>query len=144
MRRDAWHRIPFGLILLGGLGVVVVACALAPGIALGPPRAEAPDLVALHDAKSPAYNKDCLSCHDGIMTRATLNPQIKNAHAAMVPFAPAYDPKVGVTNEVCRSCHGRGDLMQQSGEQLRTNGDVDSCAACHGKSGSASKKFYAK
>ena len=143
MRRDGSHGIFFSLILLGGVGLVVVGCALAPGVAPGPPRADAPDLVALHDAKSPAFNKDCLGCHSQIMTRTTLNPKFKEAHAAMIPFAPAYDPKAGVTNEVCIYCHGRVDLVQHSGEQIRKNADVASCAACHGKSGSANKKFYA-
>ncbi len=143
MRRDESRKLLFGLILLGAVGLVVVGCALAPGVAPGPPRADAPDLVALHDAKSPAFNKNCLGCHSEIMTRTTLNPKFKEAHAAMIPFAPAYDAKVGVTNEVCISCHGRVDLVQHSGEQLRKNGDVASCPACHSKSGPATKKFYA-
>jgi hypothetical protein len=143
MIRDGSRGLFFSLMLLGGVGLIVIGCALAPGVAPGPPRADAPDLVALHDAKSPAFNKNCLSCHTGIMTRTTLNPKFKEAHAAMIPFAPAYDAKTGVTNEVCISCHGRVDLVQHSGEQLRKNGDVASCPACHSKSGPATKKFYA-
>ena len=143
MRRDGSHGMFFGLILLGGLGLVAVGCALAPAVAPGPPRGDAPDLVALHDAKSPAYNKNCLSCHGDITTRTTLNPKFKEAHAAMIPFAPGYDAKAGVTNATCTSCHGRVDLVQHSGEQIRKNAGVASCGACHGKSGPASKKFYA-
>ena len=143
MRRDGSRGLFFSLILLGGVGLIVIGCALAPGVAPGPPRADAPDLVALHDATSLAFNKDCLGCHSGIMTRTTLNPKFKEAHAAMIPFAPAYDPKTGVTNEVCISCHGRMDLVQHSGEQLRKNADVASCAVCHSKSGQSSKTFYA-
>ncbi len=132
-----------GLTLVGGLALVLAGCVVAPGVAPGAPRADAPDLVALHDAKSPAYDKNCLSCHGDIMTRTTLNPKFKEAHAAMVPFAPGYDAKVGVTNGTCTSCHGKVDLLLHSGEQIRKNADVASCGACHGKSGPSSKKFYA-
>jgi hypothetical protein len=133
----------FGLTLASGLALGLVGCAVTPGVAPGPPQADAPDLVALHDAKSPTYNKNCLSCHGDIMTRTTLNPKFKEAHAAMVPFTPGYDAKVGVTNETCTSCHGKVDLVQHSGEQIRKNADVASCGACHTKSGPSSKKFYA-
>lgn len=143
MKPERWYARLFVLTLLGGLALVLSGCVVAPGVAPGPPRADVPDLVALHDAKSPAYNKDCLSCHGDIMKRTTLNPKFKEAHAAMVPFAPGYDAKVGVTNETCTSCHGKVDLLQHSGEQIRKNADVASCGACHGKSGPSSKKFYA-
>ncbi|OGC00608.1 MAG: hypothetical protein A3G35_10210 [candidate division NC10 bacterium RIFCSPLOWO2_12_FULL_66_18] len=143
MKAHGSRRRLFGPTLLGGLALVLAGCVVAPGVAPGPPRADAPDLVALHDAKSPSFNKNCLSCHGDIMTRTTLNPKFKEAHAAMVPFAPAYDEKAGVTNETCTSCHGRVDLVQHSGEQLRKNADVASCGACHSKSGPSSKKFYA-
>ncbi len=143
MKAIGSHGMRLGLILLGGLGLVVVGCSLGPSVAPGPPRADAPNLAALHDAKSLAYDKNCLSCHGDIMARTTLNPKLKEAHAAMIPFAPGYDAKVGVTNETCTSCHGRVDLVQHSGEQIRKNADVASCGGCHGKSGPASKKFYA-
>lgn len=143
MKANWSYRRLFGLTAVGGLAVVLAGCVVAPGVAPGPPRADAPDLVALHNAKSPSYDKNCLSCHGDIMTRTTLNPKIKEAHAAMVPFAPGYDEKVGVTNETCTSCHSRVDLLQHSGEQIRKNADVASCGACHSKSGPSSKKFYA-
>lgn len=143
MKPDRWYARLFVLTLLGGLALVLTGCVVAPGVAPGPPRADVPDLVALHDAKSPAYNKNCLNCHGDIMKRTTLNPKFKEAHAAMVPFAPGYDAKAGVTNETCTSCHGKVDLLQHSGEQIRKNADVASCGACHGKSGPSSKKFYA-
>ena len=117
--------------------------AEAPRPAAGPPRAESPDLIALHDAGSPSYNKACLSCHGDIMKRTTRNKKFKEAHAAMVPYMPGYDAKAGVTNQVCVSCHGRVDLAQHSGEQLRRNAGASMCAACHSKSGPSSKKFYA-
>ncbi len=143
MKANGPHRILLGLVILGGITLALAGCAGAPGVAPGPPRADAPDLVALHDAKSPVFDKNCLGCHSDIMTRDTLNPRFKEAHAAMVPFAPGYDPKVGVTNETCASCHGKVDLVQHSGAQIRKNADVGSCAVCHSKAGPASKKFYA-
>ncbi len=143
MKTHTSFRRLLGLTVAAGLVLVLAGCAAAPGVTPGPPRAVAPDLVALHDAKSPSFDKNCLSCHGDIMKRTTLNPKFKEAHAAMIPFAPAYDAKAGVTNEVCISCHGRVDLVQHSGEQIRKNADVGSCAACHGKSGSATRKFYA-
>ena len=143
MKANGPHRILLELVILGGLTIVLAGCAAAPGGPPEAPRADAPDLVALHDAKSPAFDKNCLGCHSNIMTRATLNPRFKEAHAAMVPFAPGYDAKVGVTNETCTSCHGKVDLVHQSGGQIRKNVDMASCGVCHGKSGPASKKFYA-
>lgn len=133
----------FGLTLAGGLALVLAGCFVAPGVAPGPPQADTPDLAAIHDAKSPVFDKNCLGCHGDIMQRTTLNPKIKEAHAAMIPFAPGYDAKVGVTNENCISCHGKVDLVRHSGEQIRKNADVASCGACHSKTGPSSKKFYA-
>lgn len=144
MKPNRWHTpLVTPGILLSGLILVSGGCAGTPGVAPGPPRADAPDLVALHDAKSPAYDKNCLGCHGDIMMRTTLNPKFKEAHAAMIPFAPGYDARAGVTNETCVACHAKVDLVQHSGAQIRKNADVGSCAVCHSKAGPASKKFYA-
>lgn len=133
------------LTVLGvlAMGLAGHAAGGALGVSAGPPKADSPDLAALHDGDSPSFNKNCLRCHGDIMKKTTLNRKIKNAHAAMVPFAPGYDAKVGVTNEVCASCHGRVDILQHSGEQIRKNASVSLCAACHNKAGPSSKKFYA-
>ncbi len=77
------------------------------------------------------------------MRRRTLNPAVKEAHAAMIPFLPDYDAKAGVTNETCRSCHAMVDVVQGSGAHIRRNVDVSACEGCHGKTGPAAKKFYA-
>jgi len=143
MRIDNLSSALLGLFAVAGLALAGAACARAPAIAPGPPRADAPDLVALHDASSPAYDKNCLACHGDIMARTTLDPRFKEAHAAMVPFAPGYDQKAGVTNENCVSCHARVDIVQHSGMQIRKNADVGSCGVCHSKAGPASRKFYA-
>ena len=127
------YRALLGLMVLAGLVLVWAGCRGAPVAAPGAPRADVPHLVAPHEANSPSYNKSCLSCHGDIMTRTTLNPRFKEAHAAMVPFAPGYDAKVGVTNETCLSCHARVDIVQHSGMLIRKNADMSSCAVCHGK-----------
>ncbi len=136
-------RTRLGPVLFGGLAFVLAGCAGAPAITPGPPRADAPDLVALHDAKSPTFDKNCLGCHGDIMTRTTLNPQFKEAHAVMIPFAPGYDAGVGVTDQTCTACHATVDILQHSGASIRKNVDARLCAMCHSRSGPASKKFYA-
>ena len=143
MKANGPHKTLLSVILLSGLTLVLAGCAGAPGVVPGPPRADAPNLVAIHDLKSPSLNKNCLGCHWDIMVRPTLNPLFKEAHGAMIPFTPGYDPKVGVTNETCAACHGSVDLVQHSGEQIRKNASVASCALCHSKNGPSSKKFYA-
>ncbi len=133
------------VVLVIGVALAVAACAAAPpGRETGPPRAEALNLVAIHAAGSPGFNGACLDCHADIMKRTTLRPGVKEAHAAMIPFLPDYDEKVGVTNANCRSCHSTVDVVQHSGVQIRKNSDPGSCAACHGKTGVANKKFYAE
>ncbi len=104
-------------------------------------RANTPDLSAIHDANSASFNKNCLKCHADVMKRRTLDRKIKNAHAAMLPFAPGY--KKEATNEVCISCHSKVDVVQHSAAQIRRNVSASMCAACHGRSGQSSKKFYA-
>ncbi len=144
MKANSFCRTLIGLALIGGLaGALTAYAAGVPGVSPGPLRADAPDLIAIHDASSPSFNKNCLSCHGDIMKRTTLNRKFKEAHAAMVPFTPGYNAKVGVTSEVCASCHARMDLLQHSGAQIRKNANVSLCAACHSKSGPSSKKFYA-
>jgi hypothetical protein len=138
---SSWY--PTGLILVVGVALALAGCAPVPaGREAGPPRADTSDLVAIHTAGSPHFNKACLSCHGDIMKRPTLNPKFKEAHAAMIPFAPDYDAKVGVTNQTCVSCHAKVDVIQHSGTQIRKNSDVTACAGCHGKAGVSSKKFY--
>ena len=129
------------MIWIAGLAMAVSVHAASASS--GPPRTDAPDLAALHDANSPSFNKKCLTCHADIMKRTTLNKKFKEAHAAMIPFAPGYNAKIGVTNDLCVSCHARVDILQHSGEQIRKNANVSACAACHGQSGPSSKKFYA-
>lgn len=132
---------------LAALGALVLALASHPaggatGVSGGPPRADAPDLAAIHDGNSPSYQKNCLGCHADIMKKTTLDKKFKEAHRAMIPFAPGYAAKAGATSEVCASCHAKVDLLEHSAALIRRNVGVAACAACHGKSGPSSKKFY--
>ena len=132
-------------VLAIALVLVVAGCAGPPSQSEArPPQADAQDLAALHNPDSPQFRGSCLGCHADIMKRSTLKPGVKEAHAAMVPFLPDYDEKAGVTNDNCRSCHTKTDVVQHSGVQIRKNTDPSSCAACHGKNGPAAKKFYAE
>lgn len=131
-------------IVLAGVVSALAGCAGAPpGREVGPPRTDGLDLVAIHTAGAPQLSAPCLGCHGDIMKRTTLNPRIKEAHAAMIPFLPEYDAKVGVTNATCVSCHARVDVVQHSAALIRKNVDVGACESCHGKSGPAKKTFYA-
>jgi hypothetical protein len=132
-------------IVITGILLALTGCAAAPaGRDAGPPRANAVDLAAVHNPDLPQFRGTCLGCHADIMKRTTLKPGVKDAHAAMIPFLPDYDTKAGVTNDNCRSCHAKVDVVQHSGVQIRKNTDPSSCAACHGKSGAATRKFYAE
>ena len=134
-----------GVMIIAAVVLALSGCAAAPpGREAGPPRADSRDLAALHDAGSPQFSGQCLACHGDIVKRTTLKPGIMEAHAVMIPSMPDYDAKSGVTSANCRSCHTRVDVVQHSGVQIRKNSDPSSCAACHGKSGVAAKKFYAE
>lgn len=95
---------------------------------------EGGNLIALHDESAPEYNSDCLSCHRGVMQRATLNPSIRTIHAVMVPLIRGSDD-----NERCVTCH-RGQVVLSEDKSppnanLRRNVAVEICAGCHGPSG---------
>jgi hypothetical protein len=145
-RRPSWAAA--ASVWVGALTVALVlvsGCAGPPSQSdARPPQVDALDLAALHNPDSPQFRGSCLGCHADIMRRSTLKPGVKEAHAAMVPFLPDYNEKAGVTNDNCRSCHTKTDVVQHSGVQIRKNTDPSSCAACHGKNGMATRKFYAE
>ena len=142
MKADGLRISLTGLVLIAVLALLLSRVGVAASDAGGPLRATVPDLVAIHDADSTSFNKNCLTCHQDVMKQGTLNSKIKNVHAAMVPFAPGYDFKRGATNEICFSCHAKTDLLEHSAAQIRKNVSSAQCAACHNKAGPSSKKFY--
>lgn len=98
---------------------------------------------ALHEANSPQYNGDCLSCHRDVMQRTTLNPKIQDVHIVMMPFVEGYNAAKGPTNANCTSCHKGVDFEGHSTAGIRNEVDAESCARCHGPAGPG-KKFYAQ
>lgn len=100
------------------------------------------NIIAIHDSSSFQYNKDCLDCHADILSAQSLDPEILNAHLAMIPFAPGEDDK-----DTCVVCHRTVDLEQavQSAEKskgnLRRHVNVTFCTMCHGPAGPG-KQFY--
>lgn len=111
--------------------------------ACDPTGPAAENIVALHNRRSPQYDKHCASCHADIHTGQSLDPMIPDAHVAMLPFAP------GRTNsdKQCAWCHRSVDLVQAAGSaftlenNLRKRVDARTCTLCHGPAGPG-KQFY--
>jgi hypothetical protein len=92
-------------------------------------------IMAAHDPNSPSYNGDCIGCHGNRVSEVSLNPNIKPAHAVMLPEYPG---GATVTNQTCQTCHSKGvDLRDESAASLWRNTDVAKCVACHAKGGVA-------
>lgn len=144
MKPDQSRKMKIALALVFGLGLAFAGSVARSEDAPALLKSSAPNLQALHDAASPAYNGKCLSCHADVMKRPTLSAKKENAHAAMVPAVPGYKYKVGVTNENCVFCHSKTDFIQHSAAQIRKNVDPAICARCHGPTGKAESKFYLK
>lgn len=119
-----------------GLSLAFVLTLLAPGVSF----AQGGNLRALHNPTSPQYNGNCLDCHADILPRKTLNANIPEAHAAMLPYVPGYPTgkplKAGTANEHCRYCHKKGvDFDRRSAASLRKNVSSETCSICHGRRG---------
>ncbi|GAB4325433.1 MAG: hypothetical protein Kow0059_21440 [Candidatus Sumerlaeia bacterium] len=83
----------------------------------------------------------CRWCHGSKYDeRAPHDPSILTAHAAMLQSAfPPPDGESQVTADVCRQCHRRVDLWEESAAHLRKQVSVDMprfeqmpCFGCHG------------
>jgi hypothetical protein len=132
MDTDNTHCRSTPIVFLSGLLLFFLA-----------PASNAENIIALHDSSSPQYNPNCGSCHEHIYSATSLDPNIPNAHTAMLPFA------AGIGDSRCQWCHHPMDLLQFSiGTQgapegdpldakpsLRKHVDVRLCALCHGPSG---------
>jgi hypothetical protein len=98
---------------------------------------------AIHDARSPVYDDDCLACHSEVLTTPSKDPRILPHHQAMMPYTPGYNPAHGPTNAVCVQCHRFVDLQMDSAGSLRTQVNPELCALCHGPSGPG-QVYYAR
>jgi hypothetical protein len=102
-------------------------------------------LIAIHDAKSPRYNPDCLAsgCHADIFNRTTLSRSIRAAHNIV--------ERMGLTATDCRYCHEsteivRGIRRAERGNAAKLGKQVDPgfrCYPCHGVSGPG-KQLYGR
>ena len=94
------------------------------------------NIIAIHDRRSPQYEKDCTDCHKSILSEQSLNPSFSTAHVIMLPQTPGEN-----TDVKCRWCHQTVDLRQKSAGNLRRQVDVTLCALCHGSFG-VETQFY--
>jgi len=98
------------------------------------------NLVGVHKATSPRYDKDCLKCHWDVLKRTTLNPQFAAVHTVMLPYTPGYQ-QTGARNEDCIWCHVSVDLTpNRSAAGIRKQVAFDKCRNCHGPG--STKPFY--
>lgn len=101
-------------------------------------------LIALHDARSPRYDQNCLSsgCHAGLFNRVTLKPKIREAHQIV--------ETMGITATNCRFCHESVEIVRGMRNGRGNAGTIGKnvnvafrCAACHGAAPIA-KPLYVK
>lgn len=101
-------------------------------------------LIAIHDAKSPRYNPDCLAsgCHADIFNRTTLSRSIRPAHNIV--------ERMGLTATDCRHCHESTEIVRgirrERGNAAKLGKQVDPefrCYPCHGSSGPG-KQLYGR
>ena len=101
---------------------------------------DADNIIALHDKKSPQYDKNCIACHAAILDEESLDPSIETAHVSMLSNTPGKN-----NNERCGWCHRTVDLLGGSAGNLRKQVKADLCAMCHGNDGfGVAKQYYHK
>ncbi|MGQ9495772.1 MAG: hypothetical protein ACUVRY_05910 [Thermoanaerobaculaceae bacterium] len=121
------------MLSLGLLATSLGQAAPPPGqAATAPPT---PNLVAVHDPDSPQFRRDCLSCHQEVLHETSTDLRVAAIHRKMIPYTPGFNPRRGVTQEVCLQCHRAADVREGSGAGLRVQVDRKMCALCHGPSG---------
>jgi len=101
-------------------------------------------MIALHDAKSPQYQANCLAagCHADVFNRVSLNSTIPPAHNRVT--------SMGIPAAQCAFCHESTEIVRgiQKGRgnaaKLGKNVDAERrCYPCHSQYGPA-KKLYAR
>jgi hypothetical protein len=90
---------------------------------------------ALHNPRSPQYDRDCIKCHADVLEERSLDPSVRGAHPVMLPWVG------GETNGACATCHRSVDFDNGSAANIRRNVDVEFCAACHSANGPGSPYY---
>ena len=98
-------------------------------------KADAANILAIHDRSSSDYDGNCLECHAGVLEEGSQDPRILSFHQAMIPYMPGYNPAHGPSNETCTQCHDQVDLLLDSSGGLRVRVNPELCALCHGPAG---------
>ena len=96
------------------------------------------NLISLHSNIVNSEKPNCSDCHADIHNRLTLDPDIPDAHVAMLPFAPGGSEDEDKRDQRCAWCHRSVDLVHAAGSpvdaksNLRTRVDARLCMLCHG------------
>lgn len=93
------------------------------------------NLVQMHDAASPSYNDDCITCHGDMSDETTLSNAVLGIHPRMCPYVYQAAGETEMNNNVCRYCHQSVDFLDHSAGNLRRQVDVDLCQNCHTRAG---------
>ena len=122
----------FASALVALLPALGLAAERATWEAQAPVVSAAPaNTVAIHDPDSPSYDPNCLSCHADVLKETSLDPRVPSIHQEMVPYTPGFNPRKGITNEVCVKCHRSVDIRDGSAAGLRIQVTRENCALCH-------------
>jgi hypothetical protein len=95
------------------------------------------NLIELHKSSANRSNKECLSCHGGIIKQTTLNVKIKTFHRL-------HRESKRDTPKNCSDCHQSVDLRDGSAAALRKQVDPLLCAGCHSGGLPGAKVLFAK
>ncbi|MHC4605919.1 MAG: hypothetical protein ACYTAF_03180 [Planctomycetota bacterium] len=93
------------------------------------------NIVQLHDAGSPEYNDDCMTCHGDMTDETTLSTSVTGIHPEMCPEVFQAAGTTTYTNAVCIYCHQSVDILGGSAGHLRKQVDVADCRTCHSVAG---------
>jgi len=82
------------------------------------------NLIQVHRNAGKTATKECLSCHAGIMSEASLNKKFKTFHRVHL------ESRLEAPKD-CSDCHDSVDLREGSTGGLRKHVDPELCAGCH-------------
>lgn len=103
-------------------------------IASGATAAEQ-NLIDLHKNASAMTNKQCLKCHEKVLSEQTARKKFKTMHRVHL------ESKLE-TPKKCAQCHASVDLREGSAGALRKQVDPQVCAGCHGGGMKGARKLF--